>query len=258
MIRQEQMMVVKQKQLTTKIFEMTLAGRLVSEMGQPGQFVHIRVTGGNDPLLRRPISISSINKEQNEFTVIYRAEGKGTSLLSTKTAGDLVDVLGPLGKGFPIVAGERNKAFLIGGGIGVPPLYELSKQLKKSGVEPVHILGFQSKDVAFYEEEFNKLGETYITTVDGTAGEQGFVTHVIDRLPKDIGLYYACGPMPMLKAVSGQLNGIEGYLSFEERMGCGIGACFACVCKTNREQDGRDYVKVCSDGPVFQAGVVAL
>lgn len=257
MIRQEKMEVTKQTRLAKNIYEMTLTGDLVSLMGQPGQFVHIRVTGGNDPLLRRPISISSIDKERKEFTVIYRAEGKGTSILSTKTKGDQVDVLGPLGNGFPIT-GQAKKAYLIGGGIGVPPLYELSQQLKKAGVEPVHILGFQSKDVAFYGEEFNSLGETFIATVDGTMGEQGFVTHLIEKLPKDIGSYYACGPLPMLKAVSDQLAGIEGYLSFEERMGCGIGACFACVCKTNQDTDGRDYVKICSDGPVFKAGVVAL
>lgn len=257
MIRQEQMKVIKQKPLATNIFEMTLAGELVSEMGSPGQFVHLRVAGGFEPLLRRPISISSINKDKGEFTIIYRAEGRGTSILSSKTTGDVVDVLGPLGNGFPVNI-EGKKAFLIGGGIGVPPLYELSKQLREAGVEPVHILGFQSKEVSFYEEEFNALGETYIATVDGTEGEKGFVTHVIDRLPKEISHYYACGPMPMLKAVSLQLNGIEGFLSFEERMGCGIGACFACVCKTNKEKDVRDYVKVCSDGPVFKAGVVEL
>ena len=257
MIRQEQMKVVKQKTLAKNIFEMTMAGDLVSEMGEPGQFVHIRVSGGFDPLLRRPISISSINKEKGEFTVIYRAEGKGTSILSSKKTDDEVDVLGPLGNGFPI-SKEGKKAFLIGGGIGVPPLYELSKQLKNAGVEPVHVLGFQSKEVVFYEEEFKALGETHIATVDGTAGVQGFVTHIIDKLPKDIGHYYACGPMPMLKAVSEQLYGIEGFLSFEERMGCGIGACFACVCKTNKGKDGRDYVKVCSDGPVFKSGVVEL
>ncbi|MFC4409274.1 dihydroorotate dehydrogenase electron transfer subunit [Chungangia koreensis] len=256
-MRQEQMTVIKQKALATNIFEMTLAGELVSLMGTPGQFVHIRVSGGFEPLLRRPISISSINKDKGEFTIIYRAEGKGTSILSTKTPGDVVDVLGPLGNGFPVNI-EGEKVFLIGGGIGVPPLYELSKQLREVGVEPIHILGFQSSDVMFYEEEFNALGETYIATVDGTAGEKGFVTHIIDQLPKEISHYYACGPMPMLKAVSSKLAGIEGFLSFEERMGCGIGACFACVCKTNNQVDGRDYVKVCSDGPVFKAGVVEL
>jgi len=258
MIKQELMEVVDQRKLARNIFEMTLSGKLVDEMGQPGQFVHIRVAGGNEPLLRRPISISSVDKEKGQFTVIYRAEGKGTITLSSRKPGEHVDVLGPLGNGFPVKTDDTQKVFLIGGGIGVPPLYELSKQLIDVGMKPIHILGFQSEDVVFYEEKFKELGETFIVTVDGTTGDKGFVTHVIDRLPKDIGSYYACGPMPMLKAVSEQLEGIEGYLSFEERMGCGIGACFACVCKTNQEQDGREYVKICSDGPVFKAGVVEL
>ncbi len=135
---------------------MTLSGKLVHEITSPGQFVHIRVSDSYEMLLRRPISIASINEEANEFTILYRAEGQGTKALATKREGDIVDVLGPLGNGFPVEetkAGET--AFLIGGGIGVPPLYELSKQLTAKGVTCVHILGFQSEDVVFYKEAFD-------------------------------------------------------------------------------------------------------
>lgn len=258
MIRQEQMQVVKQQQIATNIFELTLIGQLVLDMKQPGQFVHLRVSDQMEPLLRRPISISSIDKETLEFTMIYRADGRGTTLLSEKKPGDQVDVLGPLGNGFPIdkvVAGQT--ALLVGGGIGVPPLYELSRRLVEKGVKPIHVLGFQSKDVVFYEREFTELGETYIVTVDGTHGHKGFVTNVLETLADDFAVYYSCGPTPMLKALEGMYPEKEGYLSFEQRMGCGIGACFACVCETTEKTEA-DYVKVCSDGPVFQSGVVRV
>ncbi|TQR20825.1 dihydroorotate dehydrogenase electron transfer subunit [Psychrobacillus vulpis] len=258
MIRQGQMQVVNQKQIATNIFELTLNGQLVQEMKQPGQFVHIRVSDQMEPLLRRPISISSINSEILEFTMIYRAEGRGTTLLSEKKQGDQVDVLGPLGNGFPIDKVEAGqKALLVGGGIGVPPLYELSKRLIEKGVQPIHVLGFQSKDVVFYEKEFQELGETYIVTADGSYGHKGFVTNVLETLQSDFAVYYSCGPTPMLSALEKMYPEKEGYLSFEQRMGCGIGACFACVCETTEKTEA-DYVKVCSDGPVFQSGVIRV
>lgn len=258
MIIQDQMIVTSQKALGRNIYEMKLQGKLVDEISSPGQFVHIRVTGGFDHLLRRPISIASIDRKQQEMTIIYRAEGDGTKRLAMKEAGQIVDVLGPLGNGFPVeetAAGET--AYLIGGGIGVPPLYELSKQLTAKGVRCVHILGFQSEDVVFYEEEFSALGDTHIVTVDGTKGTQGFVTNVMENLDDQFATFYSCGPMPMLHAVQSMYENKKGFLSFEQRMGCGIGACFACVCKTTEETEAA-YIKVCSDGPVFPAGVVAL
>lgn len=258
MIMQDRMTVTSQQQLAKAIFEIKLSGKLVGEIASPGQFVHIRVSDSFEPLLRRPISIASINREAMEMTLIYRAEGRGTSLLSQKRVGDEVDVLGPLGNGFSVdetAAGET--AILIGGGIGVPPLYELSKQLTAKGVNCIHVLGFQSADVVFYEEEFKALGETHIVTVDGTSGTKGFVTNVMTELPTDFATYYSCGPMPMLDAVQKMYEGKKGFLSFEQRMGCGIGACFACVCQTTEETD-KAYIKVCSDGPVFPAGVVAI
>ena len=258
MILQDKMVVQAHKELAQNIFELKLTGKLVKEIDSPGQFVHVRVSDSYDMLLRRPISIASIDEEANEITLLYRAEGEGTKSLSKKREGDEVDVLGPLGNGFP--TGETNAgeiAFLIGGGIGVPPLYELSKQLTAKGVTCVHILGFQSENVVFYEEEFKALGETHIVTVDGSAGTQGFVTNVMEKLGNDFATYYSCGPMPMLNAVQEAYESKKGFLSFEQRMGCGVGACFACVCETTEGTD-KAYIKVCSDGPVFPAGVVAI
>jgi len=257
MIRNERMTVVHQAKIAHNIFELTLQGELVQEM-TPGQFVHVRVGESFEPLLRRPISIANINNETKEFTMIYRAEGRGTELLSKKQAGDIVDVLGPIGNGFPVDAVQPGgTALLVGGGIGVPPLHELAKQLNERGVRTIHVLGFQSENVTFYEEEFSKLGDTYYVTADGTKGTKGFVTNLLDELKPKFDVFYSCGPLPMLKALETQFPDKPGYLSFEERMACGIGACFACVCNTTEKHE-KDYVKVCSDGPVFPKGVVAL
>lgn len=258
MIKQEQMIVVAQQKIATNIFMLTLKGKLVQEMKQPGQFVHVRVANQMEPLLRRPISICSINSEASEFTMIYRADGRGTTLLSEKKVGDNIDVLGPLGQGFPTEKfTSDDKALLVGGGIGVPPLYELSKRLVEKGVEPIHVLGFQSENVVFYEELFNQLGETHIVTADGSYGHKGFVTNVLEEMMDDFAVYYSCGPTPMLAALEKMYPHKEGYLSFEQRMGCGIGACFACVCETTEKTEA-DYLKVCSDGPVFQSGVIRV
>lgn len=257
MIRSERMTVVRQAKIAHNIFELVLQGELVQDMS-PGQFVHVKVSDTLEPLLRRPISIADVNMEDSQFTMIYRAEGRGTNVLSFAVAGQKIDVLGPLGHGFPVEAAPAGStALLVGGGIGVPPLHELSKQLNARGVRTIHVLGFQSENVAFYEEQFNKLGDTYYVTVDGTKGTKGFVTTLLDDLKPAFDVFYCCGPLPMLKAMENAYPEKEGYLSFEERMGCGIGACFACVCQTT-ERVEKDYVKVCSDGPVFPKGVVQL
>lgn len=252
MIHKEYMTIIEQKEIAPRIFEMTMEGTLVSSMSMPGQFVHIKVSGGNHPLLRRPISIAQIDKKNSRFTIVYRTEGEGTSLLSLKKSGDKVDVLGPLGKGFPVEeAHQGGKALLIGGGIGIPPLLQLSRELKSKGVVVKHVLGLRSKEDIFYEQEFVSLGETIITTEDGTEGIKGYVTSAPD-FTADI--VYSCGPTPMLKAVTEQYQGKKVFISLEERMGCGIGACFACVCHT----PNKGYKKICSDGPVFKAEEVLL
>jgi len=241
------------------VYLVTLTGEMVQQMTQPGQFVHVKVGKGIDPLLRRPISICDVVLNSQEMKMIYRAEGAGTKLFAQAGPGEVVDILGPLGEGFPIQNRKAgDKVVLVGGGVGVPPLYYLSKELKKRGVEVVHILGFQSKENVFFAEEFTHLGETYIATVDGTYGTKGFVTNILDQWPiAQWQAMYSCGPTPMLKALSERfIHHPEAYISLEERMGCGIGACFACVCHTPESQTS--YVKVCSDGPVFQVGEVIL
>lgn len=259
MIRQEMMEVVSQKEIAASIFKLSLRGDLAEEMNEPGQFVHLKAGEGTDPLLRRPISISSICRSEKEFTMIYRADGRGTGLLSQKRPGDRIDVLGPLGKGFsPDEADAGETALLIGGGIGVPPLYELSKQLNEKGVRVIHVLGFQTKEAVFYETEFSSLGQTIVTTADGTYGKPGFVTDVIGGFTDEASVIYACGPTMMLRALESFCGGKKLFVSLEERMGCGIGACFACVCHTADDPEGFSYKKVCTDGPVFRAGEVVI
>jgi dihydroorotate dehydrogenase electron transfer subunit len=259
MIKKEQMKIVSHTQIAEDIFELTLAGELVQAMNDPGQFVHVKVSDGIDPLLRRPISIANIDQEKQECTLIYRKEGLGTRVLSEKNIDQSVDVLGPLGNGFPVdEVGVGETALLVGGGIGVPPLYELSKRLVAKGVKVIHVLGFQSKSAVFYEEKFSGLGETYIATVDGTVGTKGFVTDVISNNGITFDTLYSCGPTPMLKALEVAFPDRNAYISLEERMGCGIGACFACVCHLQDDPDGYTYKKVCSDGPVFKVGEVVL
>lgn len=260
MINNELCTVISQKEIAPNIFELILEGELSGGMNEPGQFVHVKVADGIDPLLRRPLSIANIDKEQNQFTLIYRKQGRGTSILAEKRTGDKVDILGPLGHGFPVEEVQKGEtALLVGGGIGVPPLYELSKRLREQGVKVIHVLGFQTKEAVFYEGAFAELGKTFIATEDGTHGEKGFVTDVIERKKLTFDCLYSCGPTPMLKALKnsyGEKNKV--YLSLEERMACGIGACFACVCHTSEHPNSSSYKKVCSDGPVFAAEEVLL
>jgi dihydroorotate dehydrogenase electron transfer subunit len=259
MIKQENCYVVEQYELADSIYKLTLQGELVKEVIAPGQFVHVKVSDGVNPLLRRPISISEIHPAKKQFTLIYRKQGKGTDVLSKKIPGATVDILGPLGNGFTVESIKPGEtALLVGGGIGVPPLLELSKQLNQMGVKVIHVLGFQSVNVVFAENEFVRLGETYIVTVDGSYGSKGFVTDVIKKNNLDFSTMYACGPTPMLRALETEFPNKKIYLSLEERMGCGIGACFACVCHTAGDPTGYSYKKVCSDGPVFLAGEVVL
>jgi dihydroorotate dehydrogenase electron transfer subunit len=257
MIKKEKCEIISQTEIATDIFELTVKAKLVSEIKAPGQFVHIRVANGWDPLLRRPISISSVDSLHGQFTMIYRKEGKGTLQLAEMEPGTMLDILGPLGNGFPVdevVVGET--ALLVGGGIGIPPLYELSNRLVAKGVKVIHVLGFQTESAVFYEDEFLENGETYVTTVDGTYQLKGFVTDVIKDISFDC--LYTCGPTPMLKAIEQAYSDKKVFLSLEERMGCGIGACFACVCRKADDPTGVAYKKVCSDGPVFRAGEVLI
>ncbi|WP_275670728.1 dihydroorotate dehydrogenase electron transfer subunit [Neobacillus notoginsengisoli] len=250
--------VIEQIEIADSIYKLTVEGD-IALTAEPGQFVHVKTGGREGPLLRRPISISSINREARQFTMIFRAAGRGTFLLASLLNGMAVDILGPLGNGYPLSeAWPGSTALLVGGGIGIPPLYELSRQLTLQGVKVTHVLGFQTASVVFYEQEFSALGKTYITTVDGTYGEKGYVTDTIFKEQIDFDTLFACGPIQMLKALETGFPNKKAFLSLEERMGCGVGACFACVCKVHGDPDGRLYKKICSDGPVFRAGEVVL
>lgn len=245
------MTVVSQTSIADRIYEIVLSGDVVENIDTAGQFVHVRVTDSTSNVLRRPISIANIDHDSSELTLIYRADGEGTKKLSKYESGDVVDILSPLGSGYPLE--ENESVLIVGGGIGVPPLYELSKRLNKLGVKTTHVLGFNSKKDVFYEEKFKTLGDTYIATADGSYGTEGFVTDVINFLDEDFDKFYACGPKVMLKVLSETLS-IDGYISLEERMGCGFGVCYACVCE---KSDG-GQVKLCTDGPVFKKGEIVL
>lgn len=245
------MRILSVKEIADNIFEMVVEGEITADMKVPGQFVHVRVSPYTENVLRRPISIANVDADAQTLTIIFRAEGDGTTKMSRMVVGEYLDVLTPLGTGYPVEAFDH--VLLIGGGIGVPPLHELSKQLNAIGVKTTHVLGFNSKKDVFYESEFKALGDTYITTVDGTHGMKGFVTDQIQLLDTDFDQFYACGPKVMLKVLNDTME-IDGYISLEERMGCGIGVCYACVVP---KPDG-SYAKICTDGPVFKKGEIIL
>lgn len=255
MKKDQKMVILNQKELAKNIFEITLKGDL-SEYVQTGQFVNIKVNEESYPTLRRPISICNLDKQNNELTLIYRAEGLGTKILSKKSKGEEVDILGPLGTGFDYsLVKENETVVLIGGGVGVPPLYELAKRLFEKGIKVISVLGFASKEFVFYEEEFKKYSQVYICTMDGSLGFNGNVLELIESENIDFDWVFSCGPKPMLKGISDKYSKTKkGYVSLEERMACGIGACYACVCSC---QDNK-VKRICKDGPVFKLGEILL
>jgi len=247
-----EMKVINIKEIARETVEMTLQNEYLATHAKPGQFLHILVEGHT---LRRPISITDINQDDQTLTIIFKIIGKGTGNLAKYKVGQSLDVLGPGGQGFPTEGLTAKTVLLIGGGVGVPPLYFLAKQLAKDpSINIMTILGFQSKEFVFYEEKFKQFGETIVMTDDGSYGEQGFVTDALQKV-QAFDRFYTCGPTPMLRAVSSKLAIYEGYISLEEYMGCGVGACFACIIPT---ADGSSYRKICQDGPVFPANEVRL
>ncbi|MFD1849121.1 dihydroorotate dehydrogenase electron transfer subunit [Oceanobacillus bengalensis] len=250
MITKENMRILAKSMIALDTIEMVLENKYISQTALPGQFLHIFLEGKT---LRRPISIADIDKEMGTVTILFKVVGSGTKQLASYEPGREIDVLGPSGNGFQITE-EDSTVLLIGGGIGVPPMYYLGKTLAKQNKKVISILGFQTKANVFYEEKFNQLGYTFIVTNDGSYGEKGFVTDVFHKVG-DFDRYYSCGPLPMLKTVTNELNGKPGFISLEERMGCGVGACFACVIPS---KDDKGYKKICSDGPVFDAREVSL
>ncbi|MGY0692322.1 dihydroorotate dehydrogenase electron transfer subunit [Virgibacillus sp. FSP13] len=246
-----EMVVDSVREIALDTIEMTLKNSHVAKTAKPGQFLHLLVEGHT---LRRPISIADVDQVKGNVMILFKKLGNGTKQLASYTCGMSIDALGPNGNGFTKDLSSGKTALLIGGGIGVPPLYNLGKEFHSKGVNVKAVLGFQTKKHIFYEEKFQELGETYVVTDDGSYGHQGFVTDVLDQIG-DYDCYFSCGPIPMLQAVTKKLSGKPGYVSLEERMGCGVGACFACVIPTETEGG---YKKICKDGPVFAANEVVL
>ena len=256
--KKENAVVVSQEQLAEGIFSMWLRTE-ASQSAVPGQFISMYTNDGTK-LLPRPISICEINKAEGTLRVVYRVTGEktGTKEFSMAKAGDIIPVIGPLGNGFPLEKGEGKKAFLMGGGIGVPPILELAKQLN---CEKQIVVGYRDEHT-FLREQFEENGDVYISTEDGSVGTKGNVMDAIRENGLNADIIYACGPTPMLRAIKNyaEEHGIECYISLEERMACGIGACLACVCKS-REKDHHTNVnnkRICKDGPVFLSTEVEI
>ena len=211
----------------------------VSDITASGQFINIKLDGF---FLRRPISVCDVNADS--VTIIYKVVGQGTEVMAKMSAGEKLDVLTGLGNGYDL-SKSGEKPLLLGGGAGVPPMYMLCRLLIKEVKKPTVVLGFNAKDEVFFEDEFKALGaEVIVTTADGSYGEKGFVTDAMKRL--DYTYFYTCGPEPMLKAID-KTAVTSGQLSFEERMGCGFGACMGCSCKTKYGNK-----RICKDGPVLE------
>ncbi|OEF96048.1 dihydroorotate dehydrogenase electron transfer subunit [Desulfuribacillus alkaliarsenatis] len=258
--------VLRNNQLAENIFDMEVYCPELASTAQPGQFAHIRIRNSIDPLLRRPISICDVNKEQGTVRFVYRKHGYGTTLLSELgEEGIELDVLAPLGNGkFPVEI-ESQQVYLIGGGIGVPPLLYAAKQLANNNIEVHAILGFASKNQVILEEEFKQHGNVHVYTIDGSYGNKGLVTDYFSNV--QVNCYCACGPKPMLRVLMSHPSFVQarGYLSFEEHMACGIGACMGCVTKIkaldkddSSESQSWKYAKICDCGPVFTSEKVVF
>ena len=236
------------EQIAKNVYRMQLGGDTTGIL--PGQFVNIRVQG---QFLRRPISVCNVEQPLNNvephLTIIYKVVGVGTEAMSHLPVGTQLDVLTVLGNGYNLSkAGDA--PLLVGGGVGVPPMYMLARQLREAGKKVRVILGFNTKDEVFYEDEFRALGcDVTVTTVDGSHGIKGFVTNALDGQQS---YYYTCGPLPMIKALL-QAAGTNGEVSMEERMGCGFGACMGCTIQTTQGPK-----RVCKEGPVFPAEELIL
>ena len=256
--KKESAVVVSQEQLADNIFSMWLQTEAAAS-AKPGQFISMYTSDGTK-LLPRPISICEIDKENGRLRVVYRVTGEktGTKEFSALKAGDTVPVIGPLGNGFPLEKAEGKKAFLMGGGIGVPPILELAKQLN---CEKQIVVGYRDEHT-FLKEQFEANGSLYISTEDGSVGTKGNVMNAIAENNLTADIIFACGPTPMLRAIKNyaEENGIECYISLEERMACGIGACLACTCKS-KDKDHHTNVnnkRICKDGPVFLSTEVEI
>lgn len=251
---------VRKENLKPDIYKFSVKAEEIVKIAKPGQFLNIRVNNEVEPLLRRPISIYNLDKENGILEFIFQVKGRGTKILAQRTIGEKIDILGPLGYG-SFKFNEYKNIAIIGGGIGVFPLYELAKQAKENGKNVNTYLGFRNKDLVTLEDKFEEVSDNLIiTTDDGSYKEKGFA---IDWLKKDknIDCIFACGPLPMLRAVREYAieNDIPCQISLEERMACGLGVCLGCAIKTAKSpKEAPEYWHVCKAGPVFEAKDVEI
>ena len=253
MLEQKWVTVLSQEKLSSDVYSLWLSAGAMAETAKPGQFISVYSQDAAH-LLPRPISICEIDKEKQALRIVYRVVGFGTEEFSKLKPGDNVKVTGPLGNGYTL---KSQKAILVAGGIGIPPMLELAKQLE---CEKTIVLGY--KDALFLNNEFEPLGNVVIATEDGSAGVKGNVLDAIREHKITGDIIYSCGPVPMLRALKAyaQEMGVEAQISLEEKMACGIGACLACVCGS-KDVDGHSFVhnkRICKDGPVFDAQEVIL
>lgn len=254
-----QAVVISQEMIAPDIYDLWLETELAGEAGA-GQFLGV-YPKDKSHLLPRPISICQVDKAKGAVRLVYRIAGAGTGEFATWQPGQRAGLLGVLGNGFPIKECTGKEAVLLGGGIGIPPMLELARELKEQGQEPAIVLGYRDKNLFLYKE-FLQYGKVFVATEDGSAGTKGNVLDVMRGEKLSPQVMMACGPMPMLRAVKAfaEEGNIRAYLSLEERMACGVGACLGCVCKTVKK-DQHSHVnnaRICTDGPVFDAQEVEI
>ena len=248
--------VLSQREIAPRIYDLWLESGLAAQ-AKPGQFIGVYPKNAAT-LLPRPISICEVNGERTALRIVYRIAGKGTAEFSTLKENDSIDILGTLGNGFSLEAGRGKRCFLMGGGIGIPPMLQLARELE---ADKSMIMGYRDGNL-FLAEDFGKYGRVYVATEDGSRGTKGNVLDAIEENGLKADVIYACGPMPMLRAVKeyARRQGIRAYISLEEHMACGVGACLGCVVKT-KETDSHSNVnnaRICTDGPVFEADDVLI
>ncbi|MBO4976792.1 MAG: dihydroorotate dehydrogenase electron transfer subunit [Lachnospiraceae bacterium] len=248
--------VISQKEIAPSIFDMWIATDLAAQ-ALPGQFICV-YPGNKSTLLPRPISICEVAEDKASLRIVYRIAGQGTTEFSSYQAGESIEILGTLGNGFPVEKGEGKKVFLMGGGIGVPPILQLAKEMN---ADKQIVVGYRDSQM-FLKENLEQNGTVYVATEDGSFGTKGNVMNAIDENNLDADVIFACGPMPMLRAIKkyAETKNIPAYISLEEHMACGVGACLGCVVKT-KEVDHHSHVhnaRICTDGPVFEAADVEI
>lgn len=256
MKHKETAVIVEQQETATDIFSMWLQTEAIAKEAVPGQFISV-YSRDKSRMLPRPISICQIDREKGRIRLVYRIAGKGTEEFSGCGAGDVLEILGPLGNGFPLKK-NYERVFLLGGGIGIPPMAELAAELPG---EKLIVAGYRNGEI-FLKEELEENGKLYIATEDGSVGTRGNVLDAIRENQLSAQAIFACGPAPMLRALKAYAaeRGMDCYLSLEERMACGVGACLACVCRS-MDVDAHTHVKnkrICKDGPVFSADEIEL